>query len=63
MSSQYPLKMIIPPDRASQPGLSLPSNQWQRLPDGGIEVVFNTRAELEACVEVTQAVRALEEKQ
>ena len=55
--SRFPLTMVIPPDRAREPGLALPDGQWQRLPDGAIEVTFNTVAQLETCLTATAALR------
>ncbi len=55
---RFPLTMTIPPERATRPGLALPNGQWRRLADGGIEVVFNSREELAACIEATQEIRA-----
>ena len=61
--TKYPLKMCIPPERASQPCLTLPNRQWHRLPDGSIEVVFNTSEQLAACIEVTKFLRDYEPKE
>lgn len=56
-NKRYPLTMRIPPDRANVPGLALPSDQWRRLNDGGIEVIFNDAEELSISIEATRAIR------
>lgn len=63
MTHRFPLKMSIPPDRSHQPGLALPYRQWRRLPDGSIEVIFNTPEQLETCITATQAIRTYEPKE
>jgi len=56
--ARFPLRLTIPPDRATLPGLALPNRQWRRLEDGSIEVVFNSSEELWVCIEATRAIRA-----
>ncbi len=55
---RFPVRMVIPSDRANMPGLALPNEQWTRLKNGSIEVMFNSRDELEACLQATRAIRA-----
>lgn len=56
-SARFPLTLVIPPDKASLPGLALPGGQWRRLASGAIEVVFNSREELQVCLDATRALR------
>lgn len=56
--AHFPLVLTIPLERAALPGLALINNQWRRLADGSIEAVFNSRKELETCIQATQACRA-----
>ncbi len=54
----FPVRMVISLERAKLPGLALPNAQWTRLENGSIEVVFNSREELETCLQATRAIRA-----
>ena len=56
-SKRYPLKMCIPPDRASRPGLTLPNGQWERLADGSIDVTFRSAEEVLEFSEITKILR------
>lgn len=56
--ARFPLALTIPPERATLPGLALINGQWRRLDDGSIRAVFNSREELETCVQATRAIRA-----
>lgn len=57
-AQHFPLVMTIPPEEATRPGLAVINRQWRRLEDGSIEAVFNSRDELEICIQATEAVRA-----
>ncbi len=61
--ARFPLRLTIPPERATLPGLALINRQWQRLDDGSIKAVFNSREELETCIQATRAIRARMEQQ
>jgi len=61
-NNKFPLKMHIPPNRANQPCLTLPTRQWQWLPDGSIDVMFDDREQLKVCVAVTTFLRDYEQK-
>jgi DNA primase len=54
---RFPLTMIIPPEKASLPGLALPNNSWKRRSDGSIKVVFRDAHTLDVCTRATQAIR------
>ena len=56
--ARFPLRLRIPPERATLPGLAVINGQWRRLEDGSIEAVFNDREELDTCILATRAIRA-----
>jgi len=55
--ARFPLRLRIPPERATLPGLAVINRQWRRLEDGSIEAVFNSSDELETCIQAMRAIR------
>ncbi len=52
--TQFPLRVVIPPDEASLPGLAVPAGRWQRQNDGSIVVVYASAEEMAVCREATR---------
>jgi len=52
--ARFPLRVVIPPDEASLPGLAVPAGRWQRMDDGSIVVVYASAEEMAVCEEATR---------